>query len=193
VWGVALLIASELFLAPAAFGFSEGERIVVEFRREGGSLEPETLRDCGLVTESAVYNILNLRSGGPGVVLGDASIKRSGTLLLYVRRGGASAKSLVNSGEPTALHGRVLGLPLEIVPERNPYAARPGEDLTLRVLASGNPAPGASIAIAGGPPVQVDAAGRTSISLRSGVQRIVARRSGLVSTLTFAVKAPETR
>ena len=38
-----------------------------------------------------------------------------------------------------------LGLTLEIVPERNPYALRPGEALPVRVLYEGHPLPGALV------------------------------------------------
>lgn len=40
---------------------------------------------------------------------------------------------------------RVLGLPLELVPEQNPYRLRPGAALTVRVLHHGLPVPGAQV------------------------------------------------
>ncbi|WP_460582361.1 DUF4198 domain-containing protein [Hymenobacter arcticus] len=42
---------------------------------------------------------------------------------------------------------RVLGLPLELVPEQNPYRLRPGAALTVRVLAQGQPVPGALVQV----------------------------------------------
>ena len=42
---------------------------------------------------------------------------------------------------------RVLGLPLELVLEQNPYRLRPGAALTVRVLAQGQPVPGALVQV----------------------------------------------
>jgi hypothetical protein len=43
--------------------------------------------------------------------------------------------------------GRVLGLPLELVPEQNPYRLRAGAGLTVRVLSLGLPVPGALVQV----------------------------------------------
>ena len=45
------------------------------------------------------------------------------------------------------VYKRVLGLPLELVPEQNPYRLRPGAALTVRVLAQGQPVPGALVQV----------------------------------------------
>jgi hypothetical protein len=42
---------------------------------------------------------------------------------------------------------RVLGLPLELVPEQNPYRLRPGAGLTVRVLSQGQPVAGALVQV----------------------------------------------
>jgi hypothetical protein len=42
---------------------------------------------------------------------------------------------------------RVVGLPLEFVPEQNPYLLRTGAALTVRVLRQGQPAPGALVQV----------------------------------------------
>lgn len=42
---------------------------------------------------------------------------------------------------------RVLGLPLELVPEQNPYRLRPGAALTVRVLRHGAAVPGALVQV----------------------------------------------
>lgn len=46
----------------------------------------------------------------------------------------------------TTFH-RVLGLPLELVPEQNPYRLRLGAALTVRVLRHGQPVPGALVKV----------------------------------------------
>lgn len=46
-------------------------------------------------------------------------------------------------------YGTVLGYPVEIVPLQNPYALRPGDTLSVRLLVDGSPAPGLE-ALAGG-------------------------------------------
>lgn len=61
------------------------------------------------------------------------------------------AKTLVQAGPvliaPDTACRRVIGLPLELVPEQNPYQLRPGASLTVRVLAAGQPVPGALVQI----------------------------------------------
>ncbi len=58
-----------------------------------------------------------------------------------------SAKSLVAVGG-TGASGwdRVLGLPLELVPEKNPYALKGGDELPVRILYDGKPLAGALVA-----------------------------------------------
>ena len=59
------------------------------------------------------------------------------------------AKALVQAGAlaPAAdtAYCRVLGLPLELVPEQNPYRLAPGAALTVRVLRAGQPVRGAQV------------------------------------------------
>ncbi|WP_375419460.1 DUF4198 domain-containing protein [uncultured Hymenobacter sp.] len=75
------------------------------------------------------------------------------------------AKTLVQAGPVPALaaaadtaYRRVLGAPLELVPEQNPYRLRSGAALTVRVLRAGQPAPGAQVQVwerqAGGQPAR---------------------------------------
>lgn len=53
------------------------------------------------------------------------------------------AKTLVQVGTATAgPFNAVLGQALELVPEQNPYALRPGTSITVRVLENGQPARG---------------------------------------------------
>ncbi len=57
-----------------------------------------------------------------------------------------SGPHLPSAGADTAFR-RVLGLPLELVPEQNPYRLRPGAALTVRVLRYGQPVPGAQVQV----------------------------------------------
>ena len=51
-----------------------------------------------------------------------------------------SAKSLVLTGPPSeAQSDRVIGLPLELVAERNPYTLAPGQELPVRLLYENRP------------------------------------------------------
>jgi uncharacterized GH25 family protein len=56
------------------------------------------------------------------------------------------AKSLVSSGSSSEKHGdRVLGFPLELIAERNPYAMRAGQDLPVRLTYENQPLGGALV------------------------------------------------
>lgn len=63
------------------------------------------------------------------------------------------AKTLVQVGPALAgmpadtAFRRVLGLPLELVPEQNPYLLKAGASLTVRVLRARQPAPGAQVQV----------------------------------------------
>lgn len=57
------------------------------------------------------------------------------------------AKSLIAvGGDPGSGVDRVLGLTLELVPERNPYTLRAGQELPVRLLYGGAPLAGARVA-----------------------------------------------
>jgi uncharacterized GH25 family protein len=57
------------------------------------------------------------------------------------------AKSLIAvGGDAGTGYDRVLGLTLELVPERNPYALAPGQELLVRLLYGGAPLAGAKVA-----------------------------------------------
>jgi uncharacterized GH25 family protein len=63
------------------------------------------------------------------------------TLLLAT----ASARAPASPADTT--YRRVLGLPLELVPEQNPFRLRAGAALTVRVLRGGQPVPGALVQV----------------------------------------------
>lgn len=79
--------------------------------------------------EEGLERIRKLRKAGPGPVKE-----------IYSR----CAKSLLAVGVgPGVGYDKVLGLELELVAEKNPYALKPGEDLPLRLLYKGKPLDGA--------------------------------------------------
>jgi uncharacterized GH25 family protein len=57
----------------------------------------------------------------------------------------ATAGPRVPHSPADTTYRRSLNLPLELVPEQNPYYLRPGASLTLRVLRAGQPVPGALV------------------------------------------------
>jgi uncharacterized GH25 family protein len=84
------------------------------------------------------------------------------------------AKSLVAVGNTDGSgggHDRVLGLELELVPEANPYALRPGAELPVRLLFRGRPLAGVLVAALphdrpeAGVALRSDAAGRVRLPL----------------------------
>lgn len=78
------------------------------------------------------------------------------------------AKSLLRVGEGSAGYDRELGLELELVPEKNPYALKPGEALPVRLLYKGKPLDGALVVGLASPGDKVSArtvGGRASLVL----------------------------
>jgi hypothetical protein len=78
------------------------------------------------------------------------------------------AKSIFLAGTPNDVYKKVVGLPIEIVPEKDPYALKPGNSLPVRVLVRGAPAAGLEIrtASSGG---RIEATGRTSVDGRISI------------------------
>lgn len=56
-----------------------------------------------------------------------------------------SVKSLLCAGDCAKEKDRAIGLTLELVSERNPYAAKPGEEMPFRLLWNGKPLEGALV------------------------------------------------
>ena len=86
-----------------------------------------------------------------------------------------SAKSLIAAGgSGTTGYDRVLGLTLELVPEKNPYAMKGGDELPVRLLYEGKPLAGALVvALAYDEPEKKiaqrsDASGRVTLRLSKG-------------------------
>lgn len=95
---------------------------------------------------------------------------------------------------------QALGSELEIVPNENPLALKPGDKLVVRVLRAGQPVNGAPVAYHGETRGETDADGRVAIRLRhSGVQLVStsielplndgkADVESLAATLQFEIK-----
>ncbi|WP_214606933.1 DUF4198 domain-containing protein [Hymenobacter arizonensis] len=112
------------------------------------------------------------------------------------------AKALVQVGDaataPMATDSacrRIYGLPLELVPEQNPYRLAANKALTVRVLRAGKPVPGAAVQIwqrqAGGLPT-------THFTVRSNQNgRVLLRLSGpgpyLLATVSMTEAPPKLR
>ena len=71
----------------------------------------------------------------------------------------ATAHAPPNPADTT--YRRVLGLPLELVPEQNPYYLRPGAALTVRVLHLGQLVPGALVQVWDASPLAAPKPGAT--------------------------------
>ena len=79
------------------------------------------------------------------------------------------AKSLLLAGAPNDVYKKVVGLPIEIIPERDPYAVKPGEALPVRVLLRGAPAAGLEIRTAS-PSGKIESSGTTSSDGRLSIR-----------------------
>lgn len=103
-----------------------------------------------------------------------------------------SAKALIAAGSGGEGHDRRLGLTLELVPEKNPYALGPGVELPVRLLYQGSPLAGALVVA-----MNADEPD-TRLSARSGPEGRVVFRLGrdgvwLVKAVQMVAAAPESR
>jgi len=89
------------------------------------------------------------------------------------------AKSILLSGAPSEAYRAVVGHPIEIVPDKDPYALKPGEPLPVRVLLGGRPAGNLLVKAASTAPNgaqhdvgRTDANGRLEVPMSSGKWRL---------------------
>ena len=82
------------------------------------------------------------------------------------------AKSIVLAGASDGFFSHEIGFPIEIIPERDPYAAKAGESLPVRVNLRGNPAAGQEVeaAWAGSRESRTTIVGRTDSTGRISVR-----------------------
>ena len=112
------------------------------------------------------------------------------------------AKTILLSGAPGEEYKTAVGLPLEIVPEKDPYRLQAGEALPIRVLLRGAPAPNLEVRATSATEKahvvgRTDAQGRLTVPVSKGQWRLhtihMERGSGdvdwesLWTTLTFEV------
>ena len=112
------------------------------------------------------------------------------------------AKTILLSGTPGEAYKTAVGLPLEIVPEKDPYRLQPGEALPVRVLLRGAPVANLEIRATSATEKahvvgKTDAQGRVTVPVTKGQWRLhtihMERASGdvdwesLWTTLTFEV------
>jgi uncharacterized GH25 family protein len=184
--------AQGLYIVPASFSVTPGERVAVVFHN---AARPEDVRDATLYTAVAAYNVTNLKTAEGGAVTGDASIKAEGTLILCAGAGGrASGKALLVSRRPGPAFNRRVGLPLEIVPERDPYTLKAEDPLPLLILLRGKPAAcAARLKRLDAPDAAVDSrsdiAGRVQFRLAGTGKWLITAvaRDGTSTSLTFEV------
>ncbi|UOR06069.1 DUF4198 domain-containing protein [Hymenobacter aerilatus] len=109
------------------------------------------------------------------------------------------AKTLVQAGKPNSrdtarAYARPLGLPLELVPEQNPYLLRPGAVLTVRVEQAGQPVAGALVQVWQHPPGQKPKASRFYSNLSGRILlRLSTPGSYLLSTVQMAASPDHAR
>lgn len=104
-----------------------------------------------------------------------------------------SAKALLAvGGEAGAGFGRLLGLPLELVPEANPYQLEAGGELALRLLFRGQPLEGALVEAFRLPERQVRLAARSGADGRVRLRMPGGGGRWLVKAVHMVPAPPET-
>lgn len=123
------------------------------------SLELAGLKFDTYLGEEGLERIRELRHGS-----GESTAKEGPVKEIFSR----CAKSLLRVGEGSSGYDRVLGLELELVPEKDPYTLKPGEALPVRLLYRGKPLDGALVVALASPDDKVSArtsGGRVSLVL----------------------------
>ncbi|MBD2716525.1 DUF4198 domain-containing protein [Microvirga sp. STR05] len=118
---------------------------VVHLQQPGTHLVALTTNNAFLTLDADRFNSY-LKAAGLDYILLER--QRRGSLQLPGREAyRRCAKTLLAVGSPSASDtartwSRPTGMPLELVPEQNPYTLKAGASFTVRVLAEGQPRPG---------------------------------------------------
>jgi len=100
----------------------------------------------------------------------------------------------INSRDTARAYARPMGLPLELVPEQNPYLLRPGAVLTVRVVQDGKPISGALVQVWQHPPGQKTKISRLYSNLSGRILlRLSTPGSYLLSTVRMTATTDRTR
>lgn len=130
--------------------------IIVDSSRRAPVVGRDGADPAGLFRAAPGLQIIGYRSNPSPLVLTkekfDQYLKEEGLEAIAGRRAGLtagrqvrevfarSAKSLVLTGAPSQSQGdRVIGLPLELVAERNPYTLAPGQELPVKLIYENRP------------------------------------------------------
>lgn len=178
--------AHDLYIVPAQFRTAPGQSVTIGFHSGDGF--PESTQNPARLQDATART-----KGGE-----DSKAARE----RYTKY----AKSIFLAGAPNDGYKKVVGLPIEIVPEKDPYALKPGETLPVIVLVRGAPAAGLEIRTASSVPGskiissgKTGRDGRISIPVTAGQYRLHALHMERVSdgsadweslwaTLTFEVR-----
>jgi uncharacterized GH25 family protein len=137
-------------LAPVLHCPSQGTHLVALVSRPAFSELPAAQFTAYLRAEGLDYALRQRQEADATTKPGREAYRRYAKALVLATRG-TTAQTLESAAD--TVFRRVLGLPLELVPEQNPFRLRAGAALTVRVLRQGQPVPGALVQIWDASPV----------------------------------------
>lgn len=135
-------------VAPAVTCRTAGTHVVALLSTLAFSELPADAFTAYLRAEGLDKPLLYRQQQGQAAKPGWEAYRRCAKLLVLASGGPRSPRSAADT-----TYRLPLNLPLELVPEQNPYHLRPGAALTLRVLRHGQPVPGALVQLWDASPV----------------------------------------
>lgn len=121
-----------------------GVQIVV-YHGDPIPIELEAQKFTGYLKEEGLEAVIEQRAArGETGKIGREVYSRNAKSLLRVRDASGAAGAS-DSGDGGDRGDRVIGLPLELIAERNPYQLRDGDDLPVQLLHQGRPLQGALV------------------------------------------------
>jgi len=125
-----------------AFAFAQPGTHVVLLRSTNSFIELPAAQFTAYLREEGLDYPLKLRQErGQEAAAGRETYRRCAKALVQVGEAAATAAATDSACR------RVYGLPLELVPEQNPYRLAADKALTVRVLRAGRPAAGAAVQV----------------------------------------------